>query len=140
MTYTVFVSGPGALPEYGSAAAAGADLRAQEALDLAPGARAAISTGVHVQIPPGHVGLVWPRSGLAARHGIDTLAGVIDSDYRGEVRVILVNHGTEPVRIEAGDRIAQMLVQAVERVAFARAESLDETVRGEGGFGSTGRA
>ena len=139
MTKTVFVSGAGALPEYGSANAAGADLRAHEATDLAPGARAAIATGVHLQIPAGHVGLVWPRSGLALRHGIDTLAGVIDSDYRGEVRVILVNHGAEPVRIEAGDRIAQILVQAVERVAFARVESLDETARGEGGFGSTGR-
>jgi dUTP pyrophosphatase len=97
MTDLVFVSGPGALPEYGSTAAAGADLRALQTVDLAPGARAAIGTGVHLQIPEGHVG--WPRSGLALRHGIDTLAGVIDSDYRGEVRVILVNHGTEPVRI-----------------------------------------
>jgi dUTP pyrophosphatase len=94
---------------------------------------------VHVQIPPGHVGLVWPRSGLAMRHGIDTLAGVIDSDYRGEVRVILVNHGTEPVRIEAGDRIAQLLIQAVLRATFVRAESLDDSARGPGGFGSTGR-
>ena len=99
----------------------------------------AIATGVHLQIPPGHVGLVWPRSGLALRHGLDTLAGVIDSDYRGEVRVILVNHGTDPVRIEAGDRIAQLLVQRVERVAFTRTESLHESARGEGGFGSTGR-
>jgi dUTP pyrophosphatase len=139
MTETVFVSGSGALPEYGSAAAAGADLRAREAADLSPGARAAIPTGVHVQIPPGHVGLVWPRSGLAMRHGIDTLAGVIDSDYRGEVRVILVNHGTEPVRIEAGDRIAQLLIQAVLRATFVRAESLDDSARGPGGFGSTGR-
>jgi dUTP pyrophosphatase len=139
MTDTVFVSGPGELPEYGSATAAGADLRALGAVDLAPGARAAVPTGVHLQIPPGHVGLVWPRSGLALRHGIDTLAGVIDSDYRGEVRVILVNHGTEPVRIEAGDRIAQLLIQAVERAAFAPVESLDDSARGQGGFGSTGR-
>jgi dUTP pyrophosphatase len=139
MTDTVFVSGPGALPEYGSAAAAGADLRALEAVDLAPGARAAVPTGVHLQIPPGHAGLVWPRSGLAMRHGIDTLAGVIDCDYRGEVRVILVNHGAEPVRIEAGDRIAQLLIQAVERATFARVESLDDSTRGQGGFGSTGR-
>jgi dUTP pyrophosphatase len=73
------------------------------------------------------------------RHGLDTLAGVIDSDYRGEVRVILVNHGTEPVRIEAGDRIAQLLVQAVQRVTFVRAETLDESARGASGFGSTGR-
>jgi dUTP pyrophosphatase len=139
MTDIVFVSGPGPLPEYGSVAAAGADLRALQAVDLGPGARAAVGTGVHVQIPEGHVGLVWPRSGLALRHGIDTLAGVIDSDYRGEVRVLLVNHGAEPVRIEAGDRIAQLLIQSVARVAFVRAESLDESTRGEAGFGSTGR-
>ena len=73
------------------------------------------------------------------RHGIDTLAGVIDSDYRGEVRVVLVNHGTERVRIEAGDRIAQLLIQGVERVAYVRAESIEGTARGPGGFGSTGR-
>jgi dUTP pyrophosphatase len=140
MTRTVFASGPGELPEYGSAAAAGADLRAREAMDLAPGARAAVATGVHLQIPSGHVGLVWPRSGLALRHGIDTLAGVIDSDYRGEVRVVLVNHGPESFHIEPGDRIAQLLIQAVERAAFVRAESVDESARGQGGFGSTGRS
>jgi len=139
MTDTVLVTGPGTSPEYGSEAAAGADLRAREAAVLDPGARAAIPTGIHLRIPPGHVGLVWPRSGLAVRHGIDTLAGVIDSDYRGEVRVVLVNHGSEPFRIEPGDRIGQILIQKVERVAYARAEALDETQRGEGGFGSTGR-
>jgi dUTP pyrophosphatase len=135
----VLVSGEGALPEYASPSAAGADLRARETTLLEPGARAAVTTGLFLQIPPGHVGLVWPRSGLAVRHGIDTLAGVIDSDYRGEVRVVLVNHGTEPFRIEAGDRIAQLLIQPVERVAFVRAESLDASDRGAGGFGSTGR-
>jgi dUTP pyrophosphatase len=139
MTKIVFVSGAGALPEYGSNAAAGADLRALAAVDLEPGSRAAVGTGVHVQIPEGHVGLVWPRSGLALRHGIDTLAGVIDSDYRGEVRVILVNHGTERVRIEVGDRIAQLLIQTVERATFVRADTLDDSVRGQSGFGSTGR-
>jgi dUTP pyrophosphatase len=85
------------------------------------------------------VGLVWPRSGLAVRHGIDTLAGVIDSDYRGEVRVVLVNHGDEPFRIARGDRVAQLLVQRVERAAFTAVASVDETDRGAGGFGSTGR-
>ncbi len=129
----------GRLPDYGSAAAAGADLCASEALVLEPGARAAVPTALRVAIPPGHVGLVWPRSGLAVRHGIDTLAGVIDSDYRGEVRVVLVNHGHEPFRIVAGDRVAQLLVQRVERALFTEAPSLDDTARGEGGFGSTGR-
>jgi dUTP pyrophosphatase len=135
----VAVGGTGALPEYGSAASAGADLRAAEAVALGPGERVAVATGIHVAIPPGHVGLVWPRSGLALRHGIDTLAGVIDSDYRGEVKVVLVNHGHEAVRIEAGDRVAQLLIQRVERAVFTRTSDLGATERGAGGFGSTGR-
>jgi dUTP pyrophosphatase len=129
----------GSLPEYASAGAAGADLRASEAIEIAPGGRAAVPTGVRLQIPPGHVGLVWPRSGLAVRHGIDTLAGVIDSDYRGEVRVVLVNHGDAPFRVAPGDRVAQLLVQRVERAAFTTAATLGDTDRGDGGFGSTGR-
>jgi dUTP pyrophosphatase len=135
----VLVTGSGSPPEYASPGAAGADLRASEAVEIAPGARAAVPTGVRLQIPPGHVGLVWPRSGLAVRHGIDTLAGVIDSDYRGEVRVVLVNHGEEPFRVAPGDRVAQLLVQRVERAAFVAAPAIDETERGSGGFGSTGR-
>jgi dUTP pyrophosphatase len=129
----------GRLPAYGSASAAGADLCASEPLVIEPGARAAVPTALRVAIPPGHVGLVWPRSGLAVRHGIDTLAGVIDSDYRGEVRVVLVNHGEEPFRVAPGDRVAQLLVQRVERAAFRETAALDDTARGEGGFGSTGR-
>jgi dUTP pyrophosphatase len=136
---SVHLGPTGSLPAYSSAGAAGADLRASEAVTLAPGARTAVPTALRLQIPPGHVGLVWPRSGLAVRHGIDTLAGVIDSDYRGEVRVVLVNHGDEPFRIERGDRIAQLLVQRVERAAFTAAPSIDDTDRGGGGFGSTGR-
>src|SRR6185369_15805264 len=101
--------------------------RASEGVELAPGARAAVPTGIHLALPEGHVGLVWPRSGLAIRHGIDTLAGVIDSDYRGEVKVVLVNHGREAFRIEAGDRVAQLLIQRVERVAFTRASDLGAT-------------
>lgn len=133
------VDAEGALPVYASAGCAGADLRASEAVVLAPGARAAVATGVRLQIPAGYVGLVWPRSGLAVRHGIDTLAGVIDSDYRGEVRVVLVNHGEQPVRIAAGERVAQLLLQRVERASFTAADSLGDTTRGESGFGSTGR-
>jgi dUTP pyrophosphatase len=135
----VRVTGTGELPAYASAAAAGADLRAAEDVTLGPGERAAVATGIHVEIPEGHVGLVWPRSGLAVRHGLDTLAGVIDSDYRGEVRVVLVNHGGEPVRLARGERIAQLLVQRVEQVVFTRVDDLAVSVRGEGGFGSTGR-
>lgn len=126
-------------PDYASAAAAGADLRASEALEIPPGGRAAVPTGLRVQIPPGHVGLLWPRSGLAVRHGIDTLAGVIDSDYRGEVRVVLANHGPEPFAIAPGDRIAQLLIQRVERARFVASSGLEGTERGGGGFGSTGR-
>jgi dUTP pyrophosphatase len=133
------VDAGGSLPEYASAGAAGADLRASEAVEIAPGGRAAVPTGLRLQIPAGHVGLVWPRSGLAVRHGIDTLAGVIDSDYRGEVRVVLVNHGHESFRVAPGDRVAQLLVQRVERAAFTAAPQIDDTDRGGGGFGSTGR-
>jgi len=135
----VLLDAGGALPAYASAGAAGADLRASEALEIAAGSRAAVATGVRLEIPPGHVGLVWPRSGLAVRHGIDTLAGVIDSDYRGELKVVLVNHGDEPFRIAPGDRVAQLLVQRVERVRFTATEQVADTARGSGGFGSTGR-
>jgi dUTP diphosphatase len=139
VTLEIPVAGNGVLPNHGSAGSAGADLAASEAVTLAPGERAAVATGIQVARPHGHVGLVWPRSGLAVRHGIDTLAGVIDSDYRGEVKVVLVNHGREPFLIAPGDRIAQLLVQPVERIAFVRRETLPGTERGEGGFGSTGR-
>jgi dUTP pyrophosphatase len=133
------VRGPGELPAHASEHAAGADLRAASEVTIAPGEHAAVPTGLHLEIPEGHVGLVWPRSGLAVRHGIDTLAGVIDSDYRGEVRVVLVNHGQEPFAIAAGDRVAQLLVQRVERAAFRAVSAIDDTGRGESGFGSTGR-
>jgi dUTP diphosphatase len=137
MTLEIRVDGPGALPEYATEGAAGADLRASESVTLPAGGRAAVATGVSVEIPAGYVGLVWPRSGLAVRHGIDTLAGVIDSDYRGEVKVVLVNHGPEPWAVAPGDRIAQLLVQPVARARFTRA-ALAPSERGAGGFGSTG--
>lgn len=134
----VKVAGAGALPGYASAEAAGADLCASESVLLSPGEFASVATGLRLEIPAGYAGLIWPRSGLAARHGVDTLAGVIDSDYRGELRVVLVNHGDEPVLIQAGERVAQLLIQAVERASFERSASLAESGRGEGGFGSTG--
>ena len=137
MTLEIRVEGPGALPEYATEGAAGADLRAAESVTLPAGGRAAVATGVSVEIPAGYVGLVWPRSGLAVRHGIDTLAGVIDIDYRGEVKVVLVNHGPEPWAVAPGDRIAQLLIQPVARARFTRA-ALAPSGRGAGGFGSTG--
>ena len=129
----------GHLPAYATIGAAGADLRASSAIEIPAGGRAAVPTGLRVQIPRGHVGLVWPRSGLAVRHGIDTLAGVIDSDYRGEVRVVLVNHGPASFSIASGDRVAQLLLQRVERAAFVPSSKLEDTDRGGDGFGSTGR-
>jgi dUTP pyrophosphatase len=133
-------AGEGAhLPEYSSGGAAGADLRASVAVQVPPRARAAVPTGLRVAIPPGHVGLVWPRSGLALRQGIDTLAGVVDCDYRGELIVVLANHGDEPFHIAPGDRIAQLLVQRVEHAVFVAVADLEATARGTSGFGSTGR-
>jgi len=139
MPIEVHVEGAGELPAYSSGGSAGADLVAAQAMEIPAGGRAAVPTAVAVAIPDGYVGLIWPRSGLAVSHGIDTLAGVIDSDYRGEVRVVLVNHGAEPWRVARGDRIAQLLVQPVERAHFVRVTTLAETSRGRGGFGSTGR-
>jgi dUTP pyrophosphatase len=128
------------LPAYASAGAAGMDVVSAETLSLAPGARAAVATGLTMAIPDGYEVQVRPRSGLALKHGL-TVAnapGTIDSDYRGEVKVILVNLGTEPVAIERGMRIAQLVVAPVTRGRFEVVPGLDETARGTGGFGSTG--
>jgi dUTP pyrophosphatase len=126
------------LPARGSAQAAGLDIYAVERVLLAPGARAAVSTGLSVAIPQGFYGRVAPRSGLAIRHGIDTMSGVIDSDYRGEILCVLINHGDEPFEIEAGARIAQLIIESIALPEPAWAERLDETERGADGFGSTG--
>jgi len=130
------------LPGYAHPGDAGLDLRAATAVELAPGERASVPTGLAVAVPPGCVGLVHPRSGLAARHGLAIVnaPGTIDSGYRGEVRVLLVNlDPSETVRLARGDRIAQLLVQRVETVEVVEVDALDDTPRGEGGFGSTGR-
>ncbi len=131
------------LPAYESTGAAGADLRANlpdGAVTLAPGARALVSTGLHMAIPQGFEVQVRPRSGLALKHGITLInsPGTIDSDYRGVVGVILGNMGAEPFTVEHGMRIAQMVVAPVLQAGFELAESLDATARGTGGFGSTG--
>lgn len=131
------------LPERASAGAAGLDLCAQleAALVLAPGAIALVPTGIAIALPRGHEGQVRPRSGLAAKHGVTVLnaPGTIDEDYRGEVKVILVNHGSEPFEIRSGERIAQLVVAKVQALPVVEVDSLDDTARGEGGFGSTGR-
>ena len=130
------------LPAYATSGSAGVDLSAAvaEPLVLAPGARASVPTGIALALPEGHEAQIRPRSGLALRHGLTVLnsPGTIDSDYRGEVQVILVNLGTEAVTIARGARIAQLIIAPVSRVAFEPVASLPETRRGAGGFGSTG--
>jgi len=132
------------LPEYQSADAAGMDLRAalaeDQPLTLRPMARALVPTGLAIALPPGHEAQVRPRSGLAYRYGISVLnaPGTIDADYRGEVKVLLINLGAETVTIERGMRIAQLVVAPVTRARLRFVETLPETQRGDGGFGSTG--
>ncbi len=133
------------LPAYETAGSAGMDLRAavpeNEPATLAPGARAMIPTGLAIAVPEGFEAQVRPRSGLAAKHGITCLnsPGTVDSDYRGEVKVILINLGQEPFVIRRGERIAQMVIAAVTQAQIEVVTSLDETARGAGGVGSTGR-
>ena len=131
------------LPRYETAGAAGMDLMAAVAADLVlqPGARAIVPTGLQIAVPPGHEGQVRPRSGLAAKHGVTVLnaPGTIDCDYRGEVGVILINLGPEPFTVTRGLRIAQLLIAPVVQAGPVDVDSLDDTARGAGGFGSTGR-
>lgn len=129
------------LPAYATAGAAGMDVVAAEDTVLAPGARAAIATGFAMAIPSGYEVQVRPRSGLALKHGVTCLntPGTIDSDYRGEVKVILANLGHEPFEVWRGERIAQLVPAPVLRATLSEVASLDATVRGTGGFGSTGR-
>jgi len=129
------------LPSYAHPGDAGADLRTTVDVTLAPGERALVPTGISIALPEGYVGLVHPRSGLAARHGISVVnsPGTIDAGYRGEIKVLLVNHDpTQPVELRRGDRIAQLVLQRVERADFVEVDALPESVRGSGGYGSTG--
>lgn len=138
-----FVVTKGAVaPEYASRGSAGADLRAfiDDPIILHPNERTLIPTGLSLEIPDGWEGQVRPRSGLAVKHGVTVLnsPGTIDADYRGEVKVILINTGTESFTVQPGDRIAQLIITPVYRVTFKSVASLQETTRGAGGFGSTG--
>ena len=134
-----------ALPAYETPGSAGMDLRAafgaDEVMTLEPGARALVPTGLKIALEPGYEAQVRPRSGLALKHGVTTLnsPGTIDSDYRGELGVILINHGQVPFEIRRGERIAQMVIARHEQAVIECVENLDKTERGEGGFGSTGR-
>ncbi|MCB1652124.1 MAG: dUTP diphosphatase [Alphaproteobacteria bacterium] len=131
------------LPSYATAQSAGMDLSAalEEAIELGAGERALVPTGLAIALPEGYEAQIRPRSGLAIKHGVTVLntPGTIDADYRGEIKVILINHGKEPFTIERGMRIAQMVVERFEHVAWEVVKDLDETARGDGGFGSTGK-
>lgn len=128
-----------------SAGAAGIDLLAalpfDEEMEIMPGARAAVPTGLSLALPQGYEGQVRPRSGLALHEGVTVLnaPGTIDADYRGEIRVVLINHGSGPFTISRGDRIAQLVIAPVSTVTLREVQALDETARGGGGYGSTGR-
>ena len=140
---TILAHGEGLpLPDYASQGAAGLDLHAaiEAGMTLAPGARALVPTGLKMALPAGFEGQVRPRSGLAVKHGVTVLnaPGTIDADYRGEVMVALINLGTEPFIVERGMRIAQLVVAPVTRATLQQVMDLDETMRGGGGFGSTG--
>ena len=128
------------LPAYATEGAAGMDVVSAEDVAIAPGARHAVATGLAVAIPPGYEIQVRPRSGLALKHGIavPNAPGTIDSDYRGELKVILINHGAESFAIARGDRVAQLVLAPVTRAMWSEVEDLDDTARGAGGFGSTG--
>ncbi len=117
---------------------AGLDLYSAEEIVLKPGERAKVRTGIGMQIPDGYVGLVWDRSGVAVNHGIKTMAGVVDSCYRGEISIVLLNLSGEDFKIEKKQKIAQMLIQKVENPEIEIVESLENSERGAGGFGSTG--
>ena len=131
------------LPKYMSDGAAGMDLAASldTEVTIAPGQRALVGTGLAIALPRGFEAQVRPRSGLAAKHGVTVLnaPGTIDEDYRGEIKVILINHGDEPFVVKSGERIAQMVIAPVARVVFDEQDSLEGSVRGAGGFGHTGR-
>lgn len=134
-----------ALPAYQSAHAAGLDLLAavpeDRPLTMSPGQRVLVPTGLMIAVPPGHEAQVRPRSGLALKHGVTVLnsPGTVDADYRGEVSVLLINHGDEPFTIRRGERIAQLVIAAVSQANLVAVASLSSTDRGSGGFGSTGR-
>ncbi|MEQ7872499.1 dUTP diphosphatase [Sphingomonas sp. ASV193] len=146
MTITIEISrlphGEGLpLPAYATPGAAGMDVVAAEDLDLMPGQRHAVATGFRLAIPDGYEIQVRPRSGLALKHGVScpNTPGTIDSDYRGELKIIMINHGSEPFPVRRGERIAQLVPAAVTQASWAEVADLSDTARGHGGFGSTGR-
>jgi dUTP pyrophosphatase len=136
-TVQVFCQG-NYIPQYAHKGDAGADLKAVQTKVIAPRGRDLIATGVRLELPDDYVGLIWPRSGPAVKLGLDCGAGVIDSHYRGEIKVLLFNHSDDEIRIQSGDRIAQLIIQKVETVKFITSDQLNKTIRNTAGFGSTG--
>tara|TARA_B110000438_G_scaffold292916_1_gene331961 strand:+ start:184 stop:639 length:456 start_codon:yes stop_codon:yes gene_type:complete len=126
------------LPQYAHKGDAGADLKAVETKIIPPRSRELVATGISLELPVGYAGLIWPRSGSAVKLGLDCGAGVIDSHYRGEIKVLLFNHSDNEICIQSGDRIAQLIIQKVETVKFIASNQLNETARNTAGFGSTG--
>ncbi len=127
------------LPAYAHPSDAGMDLFALEAVTVLPGEQTQVKTGIAAEIPEGHVGLVWDKSGIAQKHGIKTLGGVVDAGYRGEILVGVANLSEAPYTFEKGHKIAQMLIQKIENPGIVEVSELSETIRGVGGFGSTGK-
>ncbi|PIN73897.1 dUTP diphosphatase [Candidatus Woesearchaeota archaeon CG10_big_fil_rev_8_21_14_0_10_45_16] len=126
------------LPAYANPGDAGMDLYANETVEVKPQQRYLVSTGISMAIPHGYVGLIWDKSGIAAKTGLKTMGGVVDSSYRGEVKIIVHNLSQESYLVEKGKKVAQMLIQPVEQRAIVEVDLLEETQRGDGGFGSTG--
>ncbi|MFH1682767.1 MAG: dUTP diphosphatase [Candidatus Woesearchaeota archaeon] len=126
------------IPRYANPGDAGMDFYSNENVLINPGERKLVSTGISMAIPEGYVGLIWDKSGIASKHGMKTMAGVIDSSYRGEIKILLHNLNIEEYKIEKGNKIAQMLIQPVEQKEIIEVDELSETERGAGGFGSTG--
>ncbi|MDX9887871.1 MAG: dUTP diphosphatase [Anaerovoracaceae bacterium] len=135
------VSRNGRLPQYETSGSSGMDLRSVEAVVIGPGERALVATGIFIELPQGYEGQVRARSGLAVKHGIGLVNGIgtIDSDYRGEIKIPLINWGTEPYKIEKDDRIAQLIISKYERINWELVEELGQTKRNEKGFGSSGK-
>jgi dUTP pyrophosphatase len=127
------------VPEYAHPGDAGMDLFAAEAMTLAPGERVGIRSGLAFELPEGYVGLIWDKSGLSFKHGLHTYSGVLDAGYRGELVIGMRNLSEEPYTFEVGDKVAQMLIQPVARPTIEEADTLTESVRGTGGFGSAGK-
>jgi dUTP pyrophosphatase len=126
------------IPQYAKPGDAGLDLYATEQIVLAPGQRGLVPTGLSMELPRGYVALVWDKSGISTKNGMTTLAGVIDADYRGEYMIAMINLGQEVYTFEKGKKVAQLLIQPIERPEIEEVEELSDSSRGEGGFGSTG--